>query len=103
MNNTELYNHVKDLIDIMRKSVNANIKATADITNLRIDEVIKRQEKTNGNVNRNTEKIECIEKQTRFMRWIHRNPHWAIPLFIIIAFGIYFILTYLGIEYLFNL
>ena len=58
------------------------------------DEIIKRQDITNGRVN-------CLEKNLAFVRWCGNNPRLAIPLLFIIGMGLYFGLQYFGLNILF--
>ena len=103
MKNEDTITVIKELMTSFKTAINAEIKASGDITNLRIDQVIDHQKKTNGMIAENKKNIKKLETQTRFIRWVHRNPQFSIPLLVILAFGIYFIVVYIGIEFLFTL
>ena len=103
MKNEETIAVIKEIMAAHKTVINAETKASADMLKLEIDKVIERQDRTNGNIEKNQVSIDKLSRQTRFIRWFARNPALGIPLVLIIALGIYFIITYLGIEFLFKI
>lgn len=107
MKNEEIISVVKELINSSRTAINAETMASADMLkmelNSKMNTMIQHQERTNGIVDDNKKKIEKIECQTRFIRWFARNPALGISLIIILAFGIVFIISYFGLEFLFKI
>jgi len=88
---------------IQKSALSGKIEAGFDLISLKQQEIINHLERTNGNVEKNQVSIYKLSRQTRFIRWFARNPALGIPLVLIIAFGIYFIITYLGFEFLFKI
>lgn len=107
MENKETIILIKELLAAFKTSINAETMASADMLkmelNSKMNTMIQHQERTNGIVDDNKKKIEKIECQTRFIRWFARNPALGISLIIILAFGIVFIISYFGLEFLFKI
>ena len=103
MRNDELYTQIKDLMAAQKTAINAETKASADMINLRITEIIKRQDQINGHVTENCDRINAMERQTRFIRWMHRNPSFAVILMGFLAMGILFAVSYLGVDVILKL
>jgi len=82
------------LIEVTKMAINAETKASADMLNLQIGQVIKRQDISNG-------KVYKLESQTRLIRWIGQNPKLSVPIFAIFGVGLYFVLQLIGIKIFF--
>ena len=103
MNNQDIFNLIEtnhknsvELMNSMKTAINAETKASADMLKLQMEQIKKRQDIANGRVAK-------LEKQTAFVRWISSNPALAIPLMLILAFGIVFIVDTFGSEILFKI
>ena len=84
-----------EVMNSMKTAINAETKASADMLNLKIDGVIDRQDIANNRVCK-------LEKQTGFVRWVHRNPAFAIPMLAILLIGVIYVVEKFGIELLFK-
>ena len=80
---------LREIIEANFQAMRARIQANADITDL-IHEEIKKQ---NG-------RIHELEKETAFMRIIHRNPTRAMLVMILVVFGIIFAINNGWFEFL---
>ena len=110
MKNEETIAVIKEIMAAHKTVINAETKASADMLKLEIDKVIERQDRTNGEISKNSErisknndKIDNLCKQTTFVRWFARNPAFGVSLLILILAGVIFIISYFGFGSLFKL
>ena len=82
------------LLEANKTAINAETKASADMVNIKIDEVIKKQDAANG-------RLRKVESQTVFIRWIGQNPKIAIPILAVFGVGLFFLLQMFGLKIFF--
>ena len=70
----------KDYLDLAFKEMRADLKADLNMVGYKVDELIKYQKIQNG-------RIDCLEKETRIFRLIHRNPKISGAIIILIIIG----------------
>jgi len=103
MKNEETIAVIKEIMAAHKTVINAETKASADMLKLEIGKIIERQDRTNGEITKNSNKIDDLCKQTLLVRWFARNPSFGIPLLIVLLLGVVFIISYFGFGSLFKL
>ena len=91
MRNEEL----KELITLHTQGVRAEIKATGDLVNLRINSLEKK-------IDNNHVVVEQIKKETLVVRLVHRHPKISLLIFFILVCGVIFITTKIEFGDLFS-
>lgn len=88
------------ITDAKLSGISGKITAGFDMVQLQLAEIIEHQKRTNGNVKKNAQEIYDLQSQTRFVRWVCRNPQYAVPVIVLLVFGLYFAITYFGLEFI---
>lgn len=86
----------KELLDAKLKGLKAEVSSGYDILIYKVDEILKHQKETNG-------QVKIIKKETTFYRWCHRNYKTAIVMGIILISIIIYGITEIGIVGLLKL
>jgi hypothetical protein len=81
----------KELINEKFSGLKSLLNAHFENVNDRLDDVIEHQKKSNG-------RIDLLETETTFFRWVNRNPKLALFLTILIIAGIIFLSIHIGIK-----
>lgn len=87
MTNAEL----KEFIELHTKAIKVQIESGQEILHTELKGVNEHLERLNGKVKKQDERndeqddeIEHIKKDTAIVRWIRKNPMWAISILIIL-------------------
>jgi hypothetical protein len=103
MRNEELLEELDRRLKDQKEFINGRITGLSAVMREKFDDakeqrglIIEHQKVTNSRVS----KLEC---QTRFIRWAHRNPGFAVLLTVFILLGVVFFASYFGVEALFKL
>lgn len=86
----------RELIDQKFKGVFAMIESNQEINKIYHKELIDSQEKILAKASAANEGVEELEKQTRFFRWVERNPKTSIFLGVLLVAGFISIGTLIG-------
>jgi len=75
---------IKCWMDLHTKAIKGEIKASGDITNIRIDSLEKK-------IDDNHEIVDKIKKDTLIVRLMHQHPKMALFVVVLIIFGVIFL------------
>ena len=113
MKNEEIYRLLDERdkkFDAQTESINKTLRYGLKGMRQYIDagfETINEHEKIrNGRIQSNEKKIECVEGETTFWRWAHRNRKFSIPAAIVLLVGLIALVLWVGpvgiTEFMFN-
>ena len=79
---------IKCWMDLHTKAIKGEIKATGDLTNLRIDSLEKK-------IDNNHEVVERIKRETIVVRLVHQHPKVSLFIVVLIVCGFIFLTSHI--------